>query len=158
MFVLTAKVSKTKLAAIVTLILAIVVVTVVALTVRKQGAPAGQTADADSNEARVTFLAGYGWDVNAEPIEVQTVTVPSSEDSPVFARYNELQRSQGYDLSQYAGQEATRYVYEILNYPEAEEPVYATVLVRDGQVIGGDVTNTAEDGAMHGFAAPSSVS
>ena len=51
-----------------------------------------------------------------------------------------------------------RYVYEILNYPDAASPVYASILVYEGHIIGGDITNTAPDGKIHGFAMPTSPS
>lgn len=158
MFVMTAKVSKTKIAAVVTLLIALVVLVVVAVTAKNQAGSEKETLDADTNEDRVTFLAGYGWDVNAEPVQIQAVSIPADQENGVFARYNELQKSQGYDLAPYAGKQAMRYVYEVMNYPSAEEPVYATLLVYEGKVIGGDVTNTATDGLMHGFTAPSSLS
>ena len=99
------------------------------------------------------FLRGFGWEVSAEPNQTQSVTVPT-KDSEVFSRYNELQKSQGYDLTPYRGKTLTRYVYEVLNYPNADQPVYATLLVSEGTVVGGDITNTAPDGTMHGFRQP----
>lgn len=150
MFVLTAKVSKTKLAAIVTLIIAAIVVAAVVIAANKDRP---QTDGADTNEGRVTFLAGYGWEVDTQPVQTQTVSVPK-KDSEVFSRYNQLQLSQGYDLTDYAGKTVNRYVYEILNYPDAGGPVYATLFVYGGKVIGGDITDTAPDGLMHGFAKP----
>ena len=144
MFVITTKVSKTKLAAAVTLLIAAVVLVAV-LAAAKTAAP--QEPDAMNGE---TFLAQYDWQVNAEPVQTQTVKIPA-EDSEVFTRYNELQKSQGFDLTQYAGQQATRYVYEILNYPDSDSPVYATIFVLNGKIIGGDVTDTAPEGKMQGL-------
>lgn len=156
MFVMTAKVSKTKVAAILTAIIALVVIVIIAVSAGSKKDTA-QKPNADTNDARVRFLAEYGWDVNAEPVQVQSVVLPDAEENEVFARYNALQKSQGYDLSKYAGKKVQRFVYEILNYPDADQPVYATVFVSDGTVIGGDVTNTAPDGKMHGFALPSEL-
>lgn len=152
MFVWTAKVSKTKLAALITGIIAVVVLAAV-IAAARQETPGANTGAGDTNEERITFLAQFGWEVNAEPVQTQTVSIPT-EDSEVFSRYNELQKSQGYDLSQFAGKRANRYVYEVLNYPDAEGPVYATVFVHAGKIIGGDVTDTAPGGAMHGFSMP----
>ena len=152
MFVFTAKVSKTKIAAIVTVVVAVVVAAAVLLA-SKSGQPAAK--EADTNEKRIAFLTGFGWEVGTQPVRTQTVLVPE-KDSEVFSRYNDLQKSQGYDLTDYAGKTVTRYVYEILNYPDAEAPVYATVFVYEGRIVGGDVTNSAPDGAMHGFAKPQS--
>ena len=86
-------------------------------------------------------------------MEISQVRIPEGS-SPVFERYNALQKSQGYDLSAYAGKTVMRYVYKINNYPGATEPVYATILVYKNQVIGGDITDTAAKGAIRGFKMP----
>ena len=44
-----------------------------------------------------------------------------------------------------------RYVYKVNNYPDAVDPVYATVLVYKNQVIGGDITDTSAGGKVQGF-------
>ena len=88
-----------------------------------------------------------------EPVQTQHVRVPT-EPGEVFLRYNELQISQGYDLLQFSGKELTRYVYRITNYP-AEGSYYATLLVKDGEIVGADVASSAKDGVMHGLNMPS---
>ena len=109
-----------------------------------------------SNDARVQFLKDFGWDVTTSPVESGQVKIPA-ETSQVFDRYNALQKSQGYDLSQFAGKQVMRYVYKINNFPGATEPVYATVLVYKNKIIGGDVTDTAAKGQIRGFKMPDSV-
>lgn len=154
MFVFTAKLSKPKLFAAGILLLAAVLLIVLIAVSGGNGeleAPAGET-----NDERVAYLATFGWSVNAEPTEVQQVRIPDAADNKVFARYNDLQLSQGFDLTQYAGKEVMRYVYEVLNYPDATEAVYASILVCNGRIIGGDVTDTAPNGQIHGFAMPGS--
>lgn len=151
MFVLTAKISKPKIIAVGILLVAAI------LLIIMLASGGGETSNAPigaSNDDRVAYLATYGWSVNATPKETQKVKIPDATDNRVFARYNELQKSQGFDLTNYAGQEVMRYVYEILNYPDAAAPIYATVLVFDGRIIGGDVTNSASDGVIHGFKKP----
>lgn len=106
-----------------------------------------------SNDARVEFLKSFGWEVAASPVESGQVRIPQTP-SQVYDRYNELQKSQGYDLSQYAGKTVMRYVYKITNYPNATDPVHATVLVYKNQIIGGDITNTSAKGIIHGFRLP----
>ena len=44
-----------------------------------------------------------------------------------------------------------RYVYKVTNYPNSTEPVYATLLIYKNQVIGGDITDTAPNGAIRGL-------
>ena len=102
------------------------------------------------NDSRVKFLESQGWQVTTSPKEASQVKIPQ-DPSPVYSRYNELQKSQGYDLSQYGGKTVMRYVYEVKNFPGAEQPVYATLLVYKNQIIGGDVTNTGEKGAVQGL-------
>ena len=108
-----------------------------------------------SNDGRVEFLKNFGWDVTTTPTESGQVKIPEGT-SPVFDRYNILQKGQGYDLTEYAGKNVMRYVYTINNYPGATAPVYATVLVYKDQVIGGDVTDTAPGGKIRGFKMPDS--
>lgn len=152
MVVMTAKLNKKKLAAIVVAVLAVVVLLFVIL---KNGggntkAPEEPGVSVSTNDARVKFLTDFGWEVTTSPVETQSVLIPM-DTTEVYDRYNALQISQGYDLTQYAGKNATRYVYQINNYPNATEPVYATILVYKDQIIGGDITSTAADGAVQGF-------
>jgi hypothetical protein len=106
-----------------------------------------------TNDGRVQFLQNFGWQVAASPVESSQVKIPK-QTTEVFDRYNQLQKSQGYDLSQFAGKNVMRFVYKIENYPGATEPVYATLLVYKNQVIGGDITDTAANGQIRGFKMP----
>ena len=151
MFVMTARVNKTALF----LGFAVIAVTIGLLLALFGGGssaePTAATAPAaDSNDARVKFLADLGWEITASPTESMQVRIPK-ESTEVFDRYNQLQKSQGYDLSKYAGKTVMRYGYKINNYPGATEPVYATVLVHKDQIIGGDITDTAPGGKIQGF-------
>ena len=96
------------------------------------------------------FLAQFGWTVDAEPTEVQTVTIPSEFDK-VYAAYNELQKSQGLDLSKYMGKDVTRYTFTVTNYPDYEGTVLANVLVYRNRVIGGDICSADVTGFVQGF-------
>ena len=149
MMVMTAKVDMKKIA----LILGAVAAVIVALILLLGGGEETQTTSAkpvSNNDARVGFLANFGWEVSSSPVESGQVRIPE-EASEVFDRYNKLQKSQGYDLTQYAGKNVMRYVYKVNNFPGATEPVYATVLVYKSQIIGGDITNTAAGGKVQGF-------
>ena len=112
-----------------------------------------QPVSVATNDARVQYLTDYGWEVVNSPVQTQQVRIPS-EITEVYQRYNALQMSQGFDLTQYAGKTATRYVYEIENYPNASDPVYATLLVYKDQVIGADITDTSANGVVQGLEMP----
>lgn len=150
MMVMTAKVDFKKIAIVVMASVGLILLLILLLG---GGAEQAGTPALSGNDARVAFLEGYGWKVTTSPTESGQVRIPK-EPSQVFDRYNDLQKSQGYDLTQYAGKTVTRYVYRINNYPGATEPVYATLLVYKDQIIGGDVTNTAASGVIQGFRFP----
>jgi hypothetical protein len=149
MMVMTAKVDFKKtmlaLAAVAALILALILMMGGSDSTAQTGAPA-----VSGNDGRVKFLRDFGWDVTTSPVESGRVKIPK-DSSEVFDRYNALQKSQGYDLNKFAGKSVMRYVYKVNNYPGATEPVYATLLVYKNQIIGGDITDTAAQGAMRGL-------
>ena len=132
---------------------AAVIVALIALLGGKDAPTAATTGSMSANDSRVAYLSEMGWQVDTTPTESGQVKIPQ-EQSEVFTRYNDLQKSQGYDLSPYAGKNVMRYVYKINNYPGATEPVYATILVYKNQIIGGDVTDTAAKGQIRGFKMP----
>ena len=154
MLIMTTKVDKRKL-----IIAAAAVIAAIVLLMTLGGGKTEPTAAmttapaADTNDARVKFLTELGWEVTPSPAEASQVQIPKGED-PIFARYNELQKSQGYDLTKYAGKQVMRYVYQVNNYPGAKEPVYATVLVYKDRIIGGDITDTTPGGKVQGFSKP----
>ena len=158
MLVMTAKVDKKKIAIILAGIVVLIAGLAMVLGGGKEAAPTVSSAvSVVGNDDRVRFLGGFGWEVTTSPTESSQVKIPESS-SEVFERYNALQKSQGYDLSPYAGQTVMRYVYQVNNYPGATEPVYATLLIRKNQVIGGDVTDTSAKGIIQGFRKPEGTS
>lgn len=145
MMVMTAKVDIKKILAV----LGIIAVGIIGIILLFGGGDA-QTTSATAvtnNDARVRFLAGYGWTVAATPTESGQVRIPA-ESSEVFDQYNQLQKAQGFDLSNYAGKSVMRYVYKVTGNPDATDPVYATLLVYRNEVIGGDITDTAVNGKV----------
>lgn len=109
-----------------------------------------QPVPGGTNQERVAFLQGFGWQVGAQPVETREVLIPA-QFNDVYTAYNEMQRAQGFDLEPYAGQSCTQYVYQVTNYP-GETEVYATLLVYGEEIVGGDVASARVDGFMHGFA------
>lgn len=99
------------------------------------------------------FLAQFGWEVDPDPVESTTVTIPAEFDK-VFAAYNELQRAQGLDLSTHAGRVVQRYTYRVTNYEGYEGDVLANLLILRGRVIGGDICAASSGGFLHGFERP----
>ena len=152
MFVMTAKVDMKKILLGLAAAAALIIALVMFFSGDENAAPTVSLTPA-TNDGRVKFLSDFGWDVTVSPAESGQVKIPESA-SDVFSRYNALQKSQGYDLSQYVGKTVMRYVYKINNYPGATDPVYATLLVYKDQIIGGDVTDTSAKGVIRGFRMP----
>ena len=146
MMVMTAKVNIKKVLAALVATAGIIIALILLLGSGNTSAPTAAPSVA-GNEGRVQFLQNLEWQVNASPTESGQVRIPK-EQNQVFTRYNDLQKSAGYDLSRYAGKTVMRYVYRITNYPGATEPVYVTLLVYKDQIIGGDITDTAAGGLM----------
>ena len=146
MFVMTARVNKKKIVGILAAAAALIALLIMLFSGGETAAPTAAPSVA-TNDGRVQFLKDFGWDVAASPVESGQVKIPTAS-TEVFDRYNTLQKSQGYDLSQYAGKTVMRYVYKINNFPGATDPVHATLLIYKDQVIGGDITNTAANGTM----------
>ena len=146
MVVMTAKVSKAKLIAVVCILAAVICVSLLLLS-DSGNAGSAAAADVNTNESRITYLASCGWEVDPQPTETQEVLIPE-EMNDVFQKYNDLQRSQGFDLSRFSGKKVQRYVYSVTNYEGSADPVYATLLISDGNVIGGDITVTGAAGQM----------
>lgn len=152
MMVMTAKVNKKKIALVLAGLALLIAALIMLFGGGDEAAPTASPS-ISTNDGRVQFLKDFGWEVAASPVESGQVKIPETADE-VFSRYNTLQKSQGYDLSQYAGKTVMRYVYKIKNYPGATDPVYATLLIYKDQVIGGDITDTSAKGVIRGFKMP----
>ena len=63
-------------------------------------------------------------------------------------RYNALQLSQGFDLRPFAGKPCLCCSYDLLGYPGRDGRVIATLYIRHGRLIGGDIRTAAVDGFM----------
>lgn len=149
MLVMTARVNRKKLLLAAVAAVALILVLVLFLSGGNNTATSAP-GNIKTNDDRVRFLESFGWQIVTSPAESNQVRIPA-ESSQLFERYNTLQKTMGYDLAPYAGKTVMRYVYKIKNFPGATEPVYATILIADNQVIGGDITNTSATGTISGF-------
>lgn len=105
-----------------------------------------------NSEDVLSFISSLGWEVDENPMEVREVVIPEVFDD-VYSNYNDIQRSQGFDLQKYAGRRVKRWTYVIRNYPETkpeDDFIRINILVCDERIIGGDVCSIKLDGFMHG--------
>lgn len=99
----------------------------------------------DTNEARVEYLAQWGWEVDPEPVETLQFLLPDTLEEP-YLSYNVLQKSQGFDLSRCCGKQVARYTYLVTNYPSGREDVQVNLYLCEGEPVAGDVCCTGADG------------
>ena len=151
MLLFTAKLSKKRLLAGV--LVAALLVGIIIYAAHRQDtecvdafSPDINTKNIRSNEDRVAFLATLGWQVDPVIAQMQESVIPK-EFSDTYVVYNELQKRQGCDLTDYAGSRVKRYTYRVLN-GSGEEEVYADLLVCKDTVIGGDICTKGANGSM----------
>ena len=103
--------------------------------------------------ADLAFLEGYGWIVSQEPAAVEDIRLPDTCDAS-YDEYLSLQKSQGFDLSQYAGKTVKRYTYQVSNYPGLQENIWASLLLYKKEVIGGEIYSNEGDGFIQALPYP----
>ena len=155
MFIYTLKASTLKLFAVICVALAAVITVIAFVPTGTDDLAVMQKNKIDytgvaTNENRLSFLGQFGWEAKKEPVNSVETTIPSEFDS-VFSGYNEIQKKQGLDLSDYKGKKVMKYTYEITNYPGYDGRVYANILVYRNRVIGGDICSAEITGFIHGF-------
>ena len=94
-----------------------------------------------TNEDRIAFISQFGIEVSGDPKEEVEFRVPSKLEG-VLADYNELQKSQGLDLTRYKNKKVTRYTYEIDCFGDYPGPVSVNLIVFRNKVIACDVSST----------------
>ncbi len=152
MFIFSTKLTKTKILTAALISACLVLLLLISL-------PTGVKASKDAvkgetNEERIEYLQTFGWQVSADPVEVVNITIPEEFDQ-TYNEYNDLQISQGFDLSGYRGDDGTRYTYTISNYPnETSAQVLANVIVIDDQIVAADVSSVSAGGFMHTLQMP----
>lgn len=134
------------------IVLGLIAVLAVLLTIGSStgGVKVLSAETAATPEERAEFLRSCGWEIDPTTEEAQTIHIPE-QFTAVYEDYNALQIQQGYDLSDYAGQDCTLYSYTVLNYPDTSQTVIANLYLYRDRVIGGDVHSTNLNGFMIGI-------
>lgn len=109
--------------------------------------------NAQTDSDRIQFLSQFGWDVDRDPLEVREIMIPAEFDE-TYTEYNDMQKSLGFDLSNYSGSRVKKWVYSVNNYPGINDNVKATLLIADGKVIGGDISSTGGKKFTHSLLLP----
>ena len=103
--------------------------------------------NASTNAKRLEFIRNTGYEVLSNEPETKTVAIPE-DFSDVYKNYNKLQRSAGYDLSNYKGCDVVIYTYKIKTPSGYDGDCVFNMMVYNNRVIGGDVSSSALGGFM----------
>lgn len=109
-----------------------------------------------TNDDRLAYLSGLGWQVSPQPIATEELLIPEQFDDS-YQGYLQLQADQGFDLNQYRGKRVKRYTYQLTNYPAQAEPVQVALLVYKNKVVGGQIQSSSGS-FLHGLTLPATDS
>ena len=139
MLICTVRATTLKLVSVFVLF-AVCLVTVVLLMLPLGGesVPSIALSGVKTEEDRQAFLKEAGASVTGNAVEVAEFTVPADFDR-VLLGYNEIQKSQGFDLSRYTGKTLTRYTYELEGYEGKSGKVYANLILYRDRIVAADV-------------------
>ena len=107
----------------------------------------------ETNADRLAYLAGWGWEVEEEPVETLQFLLEVPLQEP-YLSYNVLQRSQGFDLEEWAGKPLYRYTYSVTNYPGGREGVQVNLYICEGLPVAGDVFCSGAEGFRNPLSYP----
>lgn len=90
------------------------------------------------------YLLVCGWETSSEKIRMESIVIPD-EFSEVYSQYNEIQKSQGFDLSSHRGEKAVLVTCPITNYEDRDD-VYAELILSGTNLIGAALVSDSSDG------------
>ncbi len=98
-----------------------------------------------TNDDRVAFISQFDIRVKESPTESVEFTVPENFDRVILG-YNEIQKSQGLDVTRYKNKKVTRYTYEAVDYEDYDGTVYVNLIIYRNTVIACDISSAEKDG------------
>ena len=144
MLIWTAKFSRKKAVAAV-LVMGAVIAALIILMGRMTSEESAEAPQLTDNTQRVAYLQSLGWEVAPEPAETLQFLLPETLAEP-YLTYNELQKSQGFDLSACCGKQVSRYTYTVTNYPDRAEGIQANLYLCEDRPVAGDICCPGVDG------------
>ena len=102
-----------------------------------------------TNENRIAFIESFGIKVDIEPVREETFTMPEDFDR-VISGYNQIQKTQGLDLTKYARKRVTHYAYKVTNY-DSDGTVYVNLLIHKNRIIAADIASLDGEGFVCGL-------
>lgn len=148
MFVCSVRASTVKFFAVLVLCLVVLFGVVIGNQTVSASAEGGSSVNFSgikTDEDRRAFIESFGYKVKSAEASSADFLLPENFDR-VMLGYNEIQKTQGLDLSKYVKKKVTRYSYELESYEGYEGAVFANLFVYRGKVIGCDVSTADPSG------------
>lgn len=98
--------------------------------------------DGSTHQKRIAFLKGINLCVEENVFSSKEIIIPSEFDQ-LYKSYNSVQKEAGFDLSRYKGEPVTLYTYRLNDVKNVD------LLVLDGQIIGGDISDAKAEGTFY---------
>lgn len=98
--------------------------------------------DGSTHARRMVYINSLGIAVEEDKCSSKQTVIPT-EFQDVYREYNKLQKEAGFDLTSFKGKSVTVYSYPVLGQKKN-----LTLIVCDGNIIGGDIAETSLDGEM----------
>ncbi len=95
-----------------------------------------------TTQERVDYINSF--DLKTDSKEESKEIIIPEQFNAVYNKYNEIQKQQNFDLTDYKGKTAVMYTYNITNYKDNDN-VIANLIVYDGILIGADLCDTSAD-------------
>lgn len=92
--------------------------------------------------------AFFGADTSSASVSCESVRIPLNFND-IYIRYNEMQKDLGSDLENFKGRSCLK--YSIKPAENGDAGVTYTLLVCDGRLIGGDISENDFDGSIRGL-------
>lgn len=141
-----------KKAALAVILAGMAMMALILLLGRSEAEPLSQPT-LTGNAERVAYLKELGWEVTEEPLTTLQFLLPPELQGDYVA-YNELQKTQGFDLTDCCGKQVTRYTYAVTNYPQRPDGVQLNLYVCEELPVAGDVVCTGADGFQNTLVFP----
>lgn len=97
---------------------------------------------ASGKEDVIDFIEAQGLIIQKDSLKTYKKQIPPIFNQ-VYNRYNDLQISQGFDLSKYKGDRASFYRFDI---SEDKDKAYVIMIVSKGLIIGGSIHSDLNEG------------
>lgn len=139
----TFKMNSKQIFGLILLLTGIVVVLITFLTNHPaKSASKSEGIRCSTTQERVDYINSF--DLKTDSKEESKEIIIPEQFNDVYNKYNEIQKQQNFDLTDYKGKTAVMYTYNITNYKDNDN-VIANLIVYDGMLIGADLCDTSAD-------------